>query len=124
MSSQTKECLSGDFIVTIGRNIFQPAAATGPGKTTERQGKAIDNRDVGIELDHRKQIMPKHFFDLPEIGSLPHKRSSMDIVEPREPVTIMFSEEPEDHLVLIKTKKLANDLAMISIVSTSLSLNV
>ena len=109
VSTQSEESLPGDFIIAIGRDVSQATAAIGPVKTADWQGKAVHDRNVGVESDASEDILPEQFLDLPEIGSLSHEGGAMDLLQCRKPIPIVIAEEPENLLILIKTQKLPND---------------
>ena len=65
MSSQTIKGLSGDFVIAIGSQTGENAAAISLGKATDRHGKAVHHRDQRIMRNELAQMGKQLLFDHP-----------------------------------------------------------
>jgi len=85
---------------------FEARAAVGAGEQARRQGHRVTKCEGGIVRGQREKLLPEKLLDLPEVGGLTGEGGAVYLVEGREPLGVVPSEEEVDGLVGVDAEEL------------------
>src|ERR1700752_551698 len=75
--------MASHFIVAISCHVSKRATVRCSSKTTNRDRKAIDDRQIGIVWNTVRYPLPQVLFHLPQIGCLSIESCARDLTDPR-----------------------------------------
>jgi hypothetical protein len=102
MCAQPEESLMRRLVIAISSQLTQSPTPGGTGKTTDRNRKTVNQRNIPLDNQILQQLLPKFFFDSPEVGRLTHESRSMPGLQRREKVCEVTTEVKVARLVLIQ----------------------
>ena len=110
MQAKAIQDLSVSMIFAVAGYAAKAATPRRTSKATHWNWHTInDTQQRGVPHHLISQVAPQAFLDRPQIGGLPHKRTSMQLVQSRKKVRVVLSKVGKQLLVLRQAQVAAHD---------------
>jgi hypothetical protein len=93
-----------------GGQLPQPSTTIGAREPADRDGHAVDQPELRVELDLGDQVLVQALLDRPQIRCLPHKGRAVDAPQGGEPVAVVATEVLVQAFVGVDAKELPDAL--------------